>query len=130
MESKYIAWINKNCKEYNEVVGKCIERTNEMIVEFPELKIVKGFACRVNGNGEVSKKYLHQWLVNENGEIIDPTKGQYDAICFFYEEIQDDDPKPKGKCINCGNWVYDNSFTCSDKCSEEAARIIMSRGII
>jgi len=49
--------------------GKCKEICQEMIGEFPELKLVRGhYYCMVWG------RRMHWWLESPKGKIIDPTK--------------------------------------------------------
>lgn len=114
MNSKYEKWIQNYDKDIHR---KCIEVSNEMEEEFPELIIAKGLVRILENN----KWYQHQWLEDESGNIIDPTKEQWLKI-VEYKKINDDDPKPIGKCYNCGEWVFDNNISssfCNNKCSSE-----------
>ena len=56
-------------------------------------------------------------LVTPDGSIVDPTKAQFPDQEGEYEEHQDGDPEPRGLCMNCGGYVYTDSYTCSDACA-------------
>mgnify|MGYP001600206946 CR=1 FL=1 len=107
----YDVWIN----EYTgDVYRKCREVTEEMLKIFPELRIAKGMVTII----ENGKDYQHQWLVDPEGNIVDPTKRQWVAI-INYKEIKEGDDQPVGKCYGCGQWVYRqfyNSVYCNLDC--------------
>ena len=53
-------------------MGRCAEATLAMAAVFPELTRVRGhYLCWVWGERE------HWWLVEPNGEIVDPTADQF-----------------------------------------------------
>lgn len=113
MNAEYKYWID-NYK--GDIYRKCIEVTNEMKKNFPELVIVQGLVQII----ENCKWYEHQWLEDIEGNIIDPTKKQWAGI-IEYKKIGKGDNKPIGKCPNCGEWIFENgysSFVCSEKCEQ------------
>lgn len=119
LNDKYGQWI-KNYK--GEIFRRCVEVTAEMRAQFPELRVAKGLVTIV----ENCKDYQHQWLVAPDGGIIDPTARQWLGI-IDYKEIGDNDPKPIGKCLNCGEYVFENMFSsifCGDRCAKEAAAFV------
>ena len=63
------------------------------------------------------KQNQHQWCVDTDGNIIDPTSSQWLGI-IEYKEIKEGDPKPVGKCMNCGEIVFSDSKYGRDICSE------------
>lgn len=110
-DAKYTIWINGYT---GNIYRKCKEVTEEMQTVFPELRIVKGMVTIFESN----KDYQHQWLVDIEGNIVDPTKRQWVAI-IEYKEIKDGDNKPIGKCYGCGGWVYGqfyNFMYCNSNC--------------
>lgn len=111
IKARYVEWINNY---RGEIYRKCKEVTEEMQIVFPELRIAKGMVTILD-NG---KDYQHQWLVDTEGNIIDPTKRQWVAI-MEYNEIKSGDDEPVGKCYECGQWVYRgfyNSIYCGSDC--------------
>ena len=112
--NKYQQWIENY---EGDIYRKCKEVSLEMQQVFPELRIAKGLATII----EDDKQYQHQWLVSPEGDIVDPTAKQWIGI-YHYQEITEEDPKPIGKCMNCGNWVFSDqssSVFCSTECQKE-----------
>jgi hypothetical protein len=119
MEQKYKDWIQNY--ERN-IFRKCIEVTQEMQYAFPELRIAKGMVTIIDDG----RDYPHQWLVDIEGNIVDPTAKQWVAI-INYKEIKEEDEQLVGKCPNCGEWIYgDYRKFCDDKCVDSYLRYIMS----
>ena len=111
MMNIYNVWISEYA---GDTYRKCKEVTEEMQAIFPELHIAKGMVTIL----ENGKDYQHQWLVDTDGNIVDPTKNQWVAI-LEYKEIKPGDPEPIGKCYGCGDWVYGqfyNSRYCNSDC--------------
>jgi len=113
MKSEYQKWIQKYP---GDIFRKCKEVSIEMQGVFPELRIAKGLVQII----ENSQWYQHQWLVDLEGAIVDPTANQWVGI-IGYREIKEEDPKPIGKCMNCGGWVFSDtksgtSMACSPEC--------------
>jgi len=92
--------------------GRCEEVTLQMQVVFPELKRVRGhYYCPAWGERE------HWWLVDPEGDIVDPTKAQFPSYgCGTYIAWVEGDPEPTGMCLNCGEYVYDGSRHCNEAC--------------
>jgi hypothetical protein len=119
MKQEYQDWID-NYK--GDIFRKCVEVTQEMQQVFPELRIVKGMATIL----EDFNDYPHQWLIDLEGNIVDPTKKQWIGI-IEYKEITEKDEQLVGKCPNCGEWIYGNYREfCDDKCADSYLRYIMS----
>ncbi|MFA4870908.1 MAG: hypothetical protein WC623_22105 [Pedobacter sp.] len=116
MKIEYIEWIRKFL-ENNNPKRKCKEAVNAMNLQFPELMKVRGHVKTIlSENNEP-----HWWLVDTDRNIIDPTSSQFLVIIEYipHDETQ---PEPTGKCPNCGNYCYNYSSVCSDKCGEEYKR--------
>ena len=91
--------------------------------EFPELRRVRGHYY----DGVTRRP--HWWLVGPDGDIIDPTAKQfYTNGRGIYEERDEDEPEPTGRCINCGDYVYDGKTCCCEACDREAISFCMNRG--
>ena len=82
--NRYEEWI-VNYK--GDIYRKCKEVSIEMQQVFPELRIAKGLVT-IMENG---KDYQHQWLLDEENNIVDPTRRQWLGIEEF--EL----PLPKGR---------------------------------
>jgi len=91
--------------------GRCAEVTLQMQEEFPKLERVRGhYHCWIWGVRE------HWWLTDPDGRIIDPTVAQFPSKGKgTYVPWDEDDEEPTGKCLNCGEYVYDGNF-CNDTC--------------
>ena len=108
--NKYDSWI---INYDGDIFRKCKEVSNEMQLVFPELRIANGLVQII----ENMKWYQHQWLVDSDDNIVDPTSGQWLGI-VEYKEIKEGDPTPIGKCMNCGEYVFSDSKFGSCACSE------------
>ena len=108
----YKLWIKENV---SVAYGKCSKVTEMMVVEFPELKRVRGYYhCPIWGKRE------HWWLVDTEGEIVDPTVSQFPSGGFGeYEPWIEGSPEPTGMCPNCGEVCYNGDGVCSEKCHQE-----------
>lgn len=107
-ENEYRAWIdNINV----DVTNRCAEYTLQMQAAFPELIRVRGHYYH-----PLLGARPHWWLKTPSGEIVDPTARQ-----FFtggnYDEWDESEPEPTGKCVNCGEFCYDGRSMCSNECS-------------
>jgi len=102
-----------------DIFRKCKEVSEEMKLVFPELRIAKGLVQII----ENMKWYQHQWLVDEEDNIVDPTARQWQCI-MQYKEIKAGDAYPVGKCMNCGEIVFSNSKFGSNCCSKKCYRIL------
>ncbi len=112
--NKYEKWI-QNYK--GDIYRKCKEVTEEMQKVFPELKIVKGLVTIL----EDLREYQHQWLEDQDGNIVDPTAKQWQAI-IEYSPIDENDLEniPNGRCHNCGGWCFGKwREVCSPECDRE-----------
>jgi hypothetical protein len=105
-------WISENVPE---AYGKCAEVTIAMQATFPELRRVRGhYYCPVWGERE------HWWLIDAEGEIVDPTAKQFPSGGLGeYVEWDESQPEPTGMCPNCGGHCYGGESVCSEKCGIE-----------
>ena len=108
---EYNQWIQNFILKLGFVRGMCVHAANEMKQAFPELRIVKGFA--VFNEAYESARAEHAWLITEDGTILDPTKGQFD-LPFTYREWQPGDRVQVGRCMNCGDDIYDKPKSLDD----------------
>lgn len=97
MKSIYENWIREYINRNNGyVVAKCQYAISEMAEVFPELTPVAGWY------GETE----HWWLVDPNGEIIDPTVSQF-PFPQHYKVFSAGDKVRVGKCMDCGSDIYE-----------------------
>jgi hypothetical protein len=118
IKQQYRNWINNYIQKNNgNVKNHCTFATSEMIKAFPELKREKGYVWVITDFG--SKSDEHWWCIDPDGNIVDPTASQYREVCFYepYNE-KDHGPLPTGKCMDCGEYVYDNNTFCNKTCEK------------
>lgn len=123
----YLQWIERMLKERyrgepHRTLGRCRQEASAMQADFPELTIVKGHVILFAPEGMTRRS--HWWLTTPEGEIVDPTRGQFPYAIYRYKPYAPGDPVRLGACINCGATIYgrlgDSSpATCSDACTEE-----------
>lgn len=120
MIDKYRKWIDENYSTYELSYGECEQATIKMQELFPELKRIRGHYYDTSwGERE------HWWLIDENDEIIDPTAKQFPTNGRgVYVPWVEGDPEPTGKCLNCGGYVYNGDYCCSENCENEMIRNI------
>jgi hypothetical protein len=88
-----------------------------MQLEFPELRLARGLIYDACWGDRT-----HWWCVDPDGNIIDPTDSQFPCLMpGSYQELGDNDRIPSGRCLNCGETVYDGQTFCNDLCSSEMA---------
>lgn len=114
--------IAESLHEIMDVRGACLEATEAMKMHFPELRRVRGFVTLMDGS-----EHAHWWLVAPDGEIVDPTRAQFDPAIALYDPLDESKPEPVGKCANCGELAYDEKLipVCSEKCGIEYAAYCM-----
>ena len=122
MVDEYNKWIiSKNLDDKKKSLGNCLNYTKMMHNEYPWLRSKYGTVVTLEGD------FKHHWLVDVNGEIVDPTKSQFSKIL---EYIVDDNPYDVKKCMNCGSlFEYDNNhkytnLSCSKNCYEILDKIL------
>lgn len=86
---------------------------------FPELRKIRGYIHCDQGIP------AHWWCEDEAGSVIDPTASQFTGITQ-YEEYQEGMEVRIGKCMNCGDEIYDNTMNskkstcvCSKACEDQ-----------
>lgn len=109
MQDRYREWIAQNVEE---TYGKCQEVTEAMAAAFPDLIRVRGhYYCFLWG------ERAHWWLVDEAGDIVDPTAAQFPSKgAGEYVPWDESAPVPTGMCPNCGELVYGGESVCSEAC--------------
>lgn len=106
---RYQAWINANTPI--DPSRLCRVKADEMAKAFPELKVFG--KEHVAGGG-------HAWCQTSKGEIVDPTAHQY-FFYYDYDEAISVDRFPIGKCMECGEMVYNDSLHAPNFCCEECS---------
>lgn len=69
MKNNYQPWVDKNYPTRESQINKCNEAVHLLVSRFSELTVQVGLANRV----------YHCWARTDEGEIIDPTKEQFDC---------------------------------------------------
>ena len=110
MKTGYSKWISENVGGTG--YGKCADVTQAMADTFPELQRVRGhYYCLTWG------ERAHWWLVDESGNIVDPTARQFPSYgSGVYVPWVDGKPEPTGICANCGEPAFNGGTVCSDAC--------------
>ena len=89
----YQQWIDanvpENCQQW------CLSKADEMVKEFPELRVV-GVSSHFSG---------HAWCVNEKGEVVDPTSHQFPSRRCYKGPWLERNEFP-GKCYHCGELTW------------------------
>jgi len=126
MKSEYQRWIEDYVNGVGDTRGQCDNATNLMRETFPELIRKRGHVVIPFTN----RKPEHWWLETPDGETVDPTEIQFSCI-LEYLEVDESQPEPIGKCLECGAYVYPgapSSHTCSIECSERFAESLKLKG--
>ncbi len=116
LEPQHLAWIREHVVT-DGCHGTCRETVADMASVFPELKPVCGYYC-----DPVEGKRPHWWLVDVDGNIVDPTRHQFlsDGL-FAYEALR---REPTGKCAGCGCFVYTGQSFCGPACIDDVASML------
>ncbi len=123
MKTEYRAWIDANVgTKPEDGYGRCAWATLTMLVAFPELTRVRGhYYDAIWGERD------HWWLVDPDGEIVDPTAAQFPTKgTGEYMPWVEGTPEPTGMCPNCGENCYDGRTCCSDSCNSAYAAYCMN----
>ena len=122
MITKYQQWIAENVD--GNGYGQCLEVTLQMQHAFPELQRIKGhYYCAIWG------ERCHWWLQTADGEVVDPTAMQFPSKgTGVYVPLCSDEPEPIGRCVNCGEYCYNDPNFCSSSC-ELSAVSFLNHGI-
>lgn len=122
MLEKYKVWIKEYIERTPHLLGRCHEASAEMRAAFPELKEKKGYVQTLAwGERE------HVWLVDEEGSILDPTKGQFPQVLSYREWVPGSLTRV-GRCMECGEHIWkcvdslegEREVICGPKCAEAA----------
>ena len=115
---KYELWISKEgYDDPQKALQQCLEATEKMVKEFPELRVAKGVVWSKtnpdNFHPKFFKQYEHAWCVTPEGEVVDPTVDQYVLIGKVeYKEF--DLSKPISKCKGCGQYFEGKGVVCGE----------------
>lgn len=119
----YQGWI-ANWLATNSPYGQCESATAAMAAAYPELRRVRGHVDTMWG------RRAHWWLITPDGEIIDPTAGQFQGVACSYVPWTPDEEVRLGKCMNCGAEIWGVVDTldsqprmsaCDERCEAELA---------
>jgi hypothetical protein len=119
----YQQWIHEHFPTFLEARNHCVEATIAMQKRFPELQRVRGHYY------DGPQERAHWWLIDSAGNIVDPTAAQFQTKGHgIYDERDETEPEPTGKCHHCGNLVYNGEVFCSRQCATEAASSMVRKG--
>lgn len=110
--SVYDKWIATNV---SDPFGTCQQWTWAMVETFPTLRPARGWYHEIGG-----PSHCHWWCVAPDGEIVDPTRHQFD-LAGDYQEITDPNDLPTGACLGCGGPTFHGDQMCCGACAEEVA---------
>lgn len=121
MDKQYKDWINRNAIGLVSILGKCQKWSRTMKEAFPELRLTNG---EIKIENDKNLRH-HWWLVDEGGQIVDPTEGQFHGgVQEYFEATDGSDCRIYSyhKCMECGTMYYfksgsDRNF-CSDPCAD------------
>lgn len=124
--NKYKKYIEKLIAEkYSgspwNMLGQCQVESLAMQKVFPELAVVRGFVS-VMVPGSPGRRG-HWWCVDPDGNIVDPTRGQFECVVLDYEPYKEGDHVRLGRCMNCGAEIWGEpekgrQDVCSKSCEE------------
>lgn len=107
MLQKYVDWVEAYVKRTPFLRGQCIKASEEMRQAFPELVEVRGHVyCAWGKDG-------HVWLTTPEGEIVDPTRGQFPGP-IRYEAWKPGDMVEVGRCMDCGEYIWESVQSLDD----------------
>ncbi len=95
----------------------CLQFSEKMLRKFPELELKKGYVFSHHNMDNLHPdhpiQYAHAWLEDEAGLKIDPTVLQFSLMGeLHYVESG----APTGKCMGCGDLMFDNEYVYCGKC--------------
>lgn len=123
MNQKYANWIAANYPDRRAALAMCAEATERMATTFPELKRIRGHVFLLG----FEHGREHWWCADSAGNIIDPTKIQYEGyLVMGYEEWNEENEEPCGKCMNCGEYCFKSQGGSPNACSDSCWKILAS----
>lgn len=72
-----------------------------MAAEFPGLEVVRGYVLTAEWG-----RRGHWWCEDKDGEILDPTRGQFPTPFLTYEPHVEGADVRLGKCMQCGTEIW------------------------
>lgn len=109
--NKYYEWINTHYPTKESARLACEKATRLMQEVFPEL-------TRVRGHVLVGFNFRPHWWLTLNGEVIDPTRHQWEECIVAYQALPPEAEEPLGRCINCGKLSFKSTGGDSYRCGE------------
>jgi hypothetical protein len=112
---EYKLWVKQHYPNAKAATGQCHQAAKAMVKEFPELRLARGFVSTPDA------ELTHWWCVDQEGDVIDPTRHQFPLV-FWYTEISDDHPLakyPMKKCMNCGEMYLQSEGHSYDPACDE-----------
>ena len=116
MDYRYENWITINYPTKCSAYLQCEQATKKMTIEFPELKRVRGLISVEELYGFPPTKTPHWWCKTDSGNIVDPTSHQYPTRIIDYQEVNENEGSPTGKCLDCGDLCYRGKNFCCNGC--------------
>lgn len=123
MKEKYKEWVKEYIDRTPFLLGKCHAASAEMRAAFPELQEKKGYVQTLAwGERE------HVWMVDEEGNIVDPTEGQFPHGALSYREWVPGALTLVGRCMECGDQIWrcvdslegERHYFCGSDCEKSA----------
>lgn len=124
MKTMHLEWVEKHYPTPEKARIACLEATLDMAVAFTDLTRVRGVAHVKEPFDLPPTRAPHWWLVDYEGNIIDPTAHQYPTEILKYDPVDESRGEPTGKCPNCEDLAYGGQYFCSDKCEKSFAEYL------
>jgi hypothetical protein len=118
MRTEYSQWIQIWYPTQETAIAQCAKATEAMVQVFPELRRVRGHVSVGGFERE------HWWCLSPDNEIVDPTAHQWPALPLEYVEY--DGPEPIGKCVECGEYIYEGNSTVHEQCERAFMRSLFN----
>lgn len=125
----YADWIAGYLAAFEDpsrTLGRCRQAAEAMARSFPELEVVRGHVLCPAPWGRRG----HWWAVSPEGDILDPTAGQFTLGIARYEPYVEGGDVRLGKCMECGTEIWgpplggiDSQF-CDEACRHDFGRAL------
>jgi hypothetical protein len=108
--------------EANILQAQCYSFCEAFVEKFSHLTMVKGWYVAAEHNYTE-----HWWLIEKDGTVVDPTKGQFSIQTGEYVSHGSKRAKELelfakiGRCPNCGGDIYEGDEDFGGVCSDECA---------
>ncbi len=112
-------WLSSHLKG-EDGYGECLSVCQEMVKRWPTLILVRGY-YHCPSWGERG----HWWLINEAGQIVDPTARQFPSggqgRYVVYSDAEIAERTPIGRCLDCGEDIFEGGYSgtfCTEACAK------------